>query len=102
MDVFASALIYLAIHIRHESKRLGVIGKSSMHELLFISMEYRDTVYLIKDEDFAAIDARLRDSVEEFNSTLRIFNFRENCHAVHGFVEILVTQLLNTWDVHKP
>jgi hypothetical protein len=26
VDVFSSALMYLALHIRHESNRLGVIG----------------------------------------------------------------------------
>ena len=34
MDVFSAALMYLAIHIRNESNRLGVLGKSCMHEFL--------------------------------------------------------------------
>jgi hypothetical protein len=32
VDVFSAALMYLAIHIRHESNRLGVMGKPRAHE----------------------------------------------------------------------
>ena len=35
-DVFSAALMYLAVHIRHESNRLGVLGSQLRQEFVLI------------------------------------------------------------------
>jgi hypothetical protein len=36
VDVFSAALMYLAIHIRHESNKLGVMGNPWVQEIVLI------------------------------------------------------------------
>jgi hypothetical protein len=69
IDVISASFNYLAVHIRHEARRLGVIGKHlDMPEITWTGSIA--TALLKGDENCTLVDADLSVAVEEFNCTL--------------------------------
>lgn len=71
MDVLSAALSYLAVHIRRESARLGIIGALSSNCADVV--ENIGSTLVKGDDECQSVDTDLRDAVDEFTSTLSHF-----------------------------
>jgi hypothetical protein len=72
MDVRSAVLNYLAIHIRRESKTLGIIGKTRVP--FFADAGNIATTLVKGDTDCEAATRDLQAAVTEFNSALILLN----------------------------
>ena len=89
VDVFSASLMYLAVHIRHESNRLGVLGTMPIQKHTNLVGSIAITIFS-GEEALISVEVRLRNAVEEYNSTLAHFS-----HGV-GFRSFgLVSQTLD-------
>ena len=72
-DVFSVSLMYLAVHIRHESNQLGVLGNSKDATVVANQVGSIAMNIVVGDEALTSVEVQLGKAVEEFNSTLSHF-----------------------------
>ena len=71
MDVLSAALTYIAVHVKHESNLLGILG-TSCYEIADQIGGMGKSIFR-GEEHFTAVERGLKDTVDEFNSTLANF-----------------------------
>ena len=71
MDVLSAALTYIALHVKHESNLLGILG-TSCYEIADQIAGIATNIFR-GEENFTAVKRGLKHAVEEFNSTLANF-----------------------------
>jgi hypothetical protein len=85
MDVRSAVLNYLAVHIRRESKTLGIIG----NRILFFADAGNIATTLVKgDTDCEAATRDLQAAVTEFNSALILLNASMTFQTVQKLGEL--------------
>ena len=71
MDVLSAALAYIAVHVKHESNLLGILG-TSCYEIADQIGGMGKSIFR-GEEHFTAVERGLKDTIDEFNSTLANF-----------------------------
>jgi hypothetical protein len=71
-DVLSGSLNFLSLHICHESKRLGFLGKRHAGYYL-ISLGSVTATFFAGEKDFESAETALKNAVDEFNSSIMQF-----------------------------
>ena len=75
LDVKSAVLTYLAVHICHESSRLGIIGIFSFFSPLFMLGNMASAIFK-GTEDCDSARLELESAIQEFNSALSHYAYR--------------------------
>jgi hypothetical protein len=72
LDVLSASLNYLSLHIRHESGRLGILGRHiAIYQLNLLGS--MSSTFFSGEKDFNSVEKDLTSAVDEFNSSLSQF-----------------------------
>jgi hypothetical protein len=85
MDVRSAAMVFIAVHIQHESRHFGLIGKTLRLPGILSNLEGDISKTMLKgDEDCQSASDLLQAAIAEFNSTFSKYGHTRTFNEVKG------------------